>query len=203
MRRAEVDASRLHRTLAFVLAGALCASEARSSERCITADAGGVAVFPPTASARGFESVPGVMLVYSGGPNLVVGDLRLRDLAVTAITPAVGGLDYDFTATVELVMHGGGIYLGFNRAITFTASGRLFAADQTPGGWSQDIALELRQLSGSVPPGDPDFTLLSITAGSALGLAAPGRARMVKLPSGDWAVEATLDPAYRIDHVGA
>ena len=179
------------------------AVSAAASERCITADAGGVAVFPPTASTRGFESVSGAMMVNAGGANVVVGDYRLRNLAVTGIAPVTGGLQYDFTCTVDMVMQGGGVYLGFARTLSFAASGRLFAADQVPGQWSQDIALELRELTGSVLPGDPDFTLLSITGGTTLGLPGPGRARMVRLPSGSWAVEATLDAAYRIDYVGS
>lgn len=188
----------------WILSAALSiAVSATASERCITADAGGVAVFPPTASARGFESVAGAMMINAGGVNVVVGDYRLRDLAVTGIAPAPGGLLYDFTCTADMAMQGGGIYLGFARTLSFAASGRLFAADQVPGQWSQDIALELLELSGSVPPGDPDFALLSITAGTTLGLAGPGSARMMRLPSGSWAVEATFDAAYRIDHVGA
>jgi len=181
----------------------LSAPAAVASERCITADAGGVAVFPPTASTRGFESVAGAMMINAGGANVVVGDLRLRNLTVTGIAPAPGGLQYDFTCTADMAMQGGGAYLGFLRTLSFAASGRLFAADQVPGQRSQDIVVELRELSGSAPPGDPDFALLSITAGTTLGLPGTGRAQMVRLPSGSWAVEATLDAGYRIDHVGS
>ena len=203
MRLTQVGAASNRPWWVIVALGTLVTTPARSSERCITADAGGVAVFPPTASARGFESVPGTMLIYAGGNNLVVGEQRLRNLAVTGITPAPGGLHYDFTATMDLVMQGNGAYLGFSRTLTFPASGRLFAADQTPGAWAQEIELQLVQLNGSLPPGDPDFTLFSVSSGSALGLAAPGHASMVRLPSGSWAIEATLDLAYRVDHVGA
>jgi len=198
-----IASGRVRRMSAVVMLNLLLVAPAGSSERCITADAGGVAVFPPTASTRGFESVPGTMLINAGGNNVVVGDQRLRNLAVTGITPVTGGLEYDFTATADLVMKGNGIYLGFSRTLSFPAAGRLFAADQTPGRWQQDIDLRVIQINGSVAPGDPDFTLLSINAGSALGLAGPGHATLVRLPSGSWAVEANLEMAYRIDHVGA
>src|SRR5262245_34155244 len=108
MRLMQVGAATHRPWWVVVTLGIAVTAPARSSERCITADAGGVAVFPPTASARGFESVPGTMLINAGGNNVVVGEQRLRNLVVTGITPAPGGLHYDFTATMDLAMQGNG-----------------------------------------------------------------------------------------------
>ena len=195
---------RIHRVIATVALGLLVTSAAEASDRCITADAGGVAVFPPTASARGFESVPGTLLINGSGNNVVVGDQRLRNIVVTGITPVTGGLAYDFTATLDLVMRGNGTYLGFDRTLTFPVAGRLFAADQVPGQLMQDIDLQMLELTGSLPPGDPDFTLFSVSAGSNLGLPGPGHATMIRHTTmSTWMVEATFDFTYRVDHVGA
>ena len=51
------------------------------------------------------------------------------------------------------------------------------------------------------PPGDPDFDLLRISAGSAFGLPSPGHTTLTQRPTG-WAVDSFFDITYRIDFVG-
>ena len=54
-----------------------------------------------------------------------------------------------------------------------------------------------------MPPGDPDFDLLRITAGNGFGLPSPGHTTLTQQPGGNWNVDSFFDITYRIDFVGA
>jgi hypothetical protein len=57
-------------------------------------------------------------------------------------------------------------------------------------------------LQGQIPPGDPDFDLLRITAGGGFGLPSPGHTTLTQQAVG-WAVDSFFDITYRIDFIGA
>jgi hypothetical protein len=57
-------------------------------------------------------------------------------------------------------------------------------------------------IQGQLPPGDPDFDLLRITAGTSFGMPSPGHTTLMRLPGGNWAVDSFFDITYRIDFVG-
>ena len=63
--------------------------------------------------------------------------------------------------------------------------------------------VDMMGLQGQLPPGDPDFDLLRITAGSNFGLPSPGHTTLTQLsPGGNWNVDSFFDITYRIDFVG-
>jgi hypothetical protein len=73
--------------------------------------------------------------------------------------------------------------------------------DPSPGRRSHDT--DFLGLQGQLPPGDPDFDLLRVTAGTSFGLPSPGHTTLTQLPGGNWNVDSFFDITYRIDFIGA
>jgi len=65
------------------------------------------------------------------------------------------------------------------------------------------VALDLRAMAGELPPGDPDFAVLSMTGGTANGLDSPGRAMLTRLPDDTFVVDSFFDITYQINFEGA
>jgi hypothetical protein len=118
-----------------------------------------------------------------------------------------GGLllgDHECVNTdVVMTMMGTGVLTGFNRVITLSASFEANTAPRTPSAPVQSFDADMFRLSGQLPPGDPDFDLLRITAGTDFGLPSPGHTTLTQLPGAGWAVDSFFDITYRIDFVGA
>ena len=62
---------------------------------------------------------------------------------------------------------------------------------------------DMTRLQGELPPGDPDFDLLRIVAGTGNGMPSPGHTTLTQLPNGNWNIDSFFDITYRIDFVGA
>ncbi|MFH0980176.1 MAG: hypothetical protein V2A79_01385 [Planctomycetota bacterium] len=75
-------------------------------------------------------------------------------------------LQMDLTGTGELA--------GYNRMITLPIDLETHTAPRTPGDLVQSFDTDMFRLFGQLPPGDPDFDLLCITAGTELRPAEPG-----------------------------
>jgi hypothetical protein len=84
----------------------------------------------------------------------------------------------------------------FNLIDTFPQSWDVGA--RTPGQPVQSFDTEMLALSMQLPPGDPDFDLLRITAGSSFGMPSPGHTTLTQLPGGSWSVDSFFDITYRI-----
>jgi hypothetical protein len=83
-------------------------------------------------------------------------------------------------------------------AVVVTDSG-----PRSPGSPVQSFPTDLFSLLGALPPGDPDFASLTITAGTGNGLPGPGRTSLTNLGNGTFNVDSFFDITYRIDFVGA
>src|SRR6185436_3755703 len=66
----------------------------------------------------------------------------------------------------------------------------------------QSFPTEMFRLFGQLPPGDPDFDLLRITAGNDFGMPSPGHTTLRHQGGNQWAVDSFFDITYRIDFVG-
>ena len=61
----------------------------------------------------------------------------------------------------------------------------------------------LFRLAGQLPPGDPEFDLLRVRAGTHFGLPSPGHTTLAHLPGGNWSVDSFFDITYESELIGA
>jgi hypothetical protein len=114
----------------------------------------------------------------------------------------LGGEIEQFDSTLQLDMVGTGSLAGFNRTIEMEAPAELHTAPRGLGE-PQAFEMDLRSLQGELPCcADPDFLILTITAGTANGLASPG-ATILDQTDGGFDVDSTFNMTYEIDYVGA
>lgn len=93
--------------------------------------------------------------------------------------------------------------LSNGRMLNLAVNVETHTSPRTPGNPVQSFDTEMFRLQGQLPPGDPDFDLLRITAGSDFGLPSPGHTTLTQQPDGNWAIDSFFDITYRIDFVGA
>jgi hypothetical protein len=119
---------------------------------------------------------------------------------------SLGGEAETYQASLDMPMVGHGLLAGYNRNIVMPLSNvASHSAPRTPGTTPQSFVTDMFLMQGQLPPGDPDFDLLRITAGSGFGLPSPGHTTLVRLgpPGSNWNVDSFFDITYRIDFVGA
>ena len=115
----------------------------------------------------------------------------------------LGGEKACASASLALNLNGTGTLAGYARALNVPVSLETHLAPRTPGLPTQSFDTDMFRFFGQLPPGDPDFDLLRIVAGSDFGLPSPGHTTLTQLPGGRWEVASFFDITYRIDFVGA
>jgi hypothetical protein len=114
----------------------------------------------------------------------------------------LGGTTSSQTASLFLPMIGTGAMSGYSRNVIMTLStSTMDFAPRVPFAPVQVFAGDVALLQGQLPPGDPDFDLLRITAGSSFGMPSPGSTTLTQ-DGGNWNVDSFFDVIYRIDFVG-
>jgi hypothetical protein len=103
---------------------------------------------------------------------------------------------------MSMSLHGTGVLAGWDRTLQIPISFETHVAPRTPGAPVQSFATDMFKLQGQLPPGDPDFDLLRITAGDGFGLPSPGHTTLTQQPGSMWSVDSFFDITYRIDFVG-
>jgi hypothetical protein len=112
------------------------------------------------------------------------------------------GETLSYRSMLHLTLDGTGAAAGYHRMLTIAdMSHQQGDAPRTPGMAVQSFNADMLQLQGQLPPGDPDFDLLRITAGTSFGLPSPGHTTLTQVGPG-WAVDSFFDITYRIDFVG-
>jgi hypothetical protein len=97
---------------------------------------------------------------------------------------------------------GSGTLSGFVRDLPLAIQTEAHFDPRVPGAPVQSFDTDLFRLYGQLPAGDPDFSLLRITAGSDFGLPSPGHTTLTQ-SGGNWNVDSFFDMTYRIDYIGA
>jgi len=204
------------------LAASLSFASAASAAPCEVPDNGGTAELPPAGCEYTGDSSGGITqkyVIFAGLPPGTTIEMvpRHTDFSCgsvsacsTAMPPGVceepgGGLGGDVScsnATLHLQVTGTGSLAGFARNLSLPLSWETHSAPRTPGDPVQSFAAEMVSMRADLP-GDPDFSLLSIRAGSAEGLPGTGRTNLKQLPFSGWNVDSFFYLTYEIDFVGA
>lgn len=175
---------------------------------------------PATASVIAPDNGAGTVALPPAG--MYVGSLYIQDglplgtridIAARIITAggseAAGGFLGGDVQTwnppaLALDLVGVGTLAGFARSLSvWTAFVETHSAPRAPGTSPQVFGTDLVYLQGQLPPNDPDFDLLRITAGTGFGLPSPGQTTLVDLGGGSWSVDSFFDITFRIDFIGA
>ena len=117
----------------------------------------------------------------------------------------LGGEIEQFQSILFMNMTGTGDLTGYNRALTLQVMSEVHTGPRTLGASPQTFPNEMVAIQGVLPPGDPDFDFLQITAGSAFsppGSDNEGETTLTQLPNGHWNVDSFFDIVYRIDFQG-
>jgi hypothetical protein len=179
---------------------------------CVVADDGtGTVQLPPAGC--GYLSPDDVHKIIDGLPPGTTIELAAQHAQFFNInnTPdPTGGEHESFSSGLTLTLTGTGDLAGFHRTVGITTACEAQSDARIPGTPRQDFDTEMRKIQGQLPPGDPDFDLLRVTAGSDFGLPSPGHTTLTKLPGTGPSLNAPMynvhsffDITYRIDFVGS
>ena len=205
----------------WVLLVLLLATAAGADQTCceVPDNGNGTADFPPASCIYGtpdddmrikdglpegttieIDATNGNFICLGGGG---VGICSFSDPDCRQPGGTLGGEEECLSSTLHMPMVGTGAMSGFNRIINLQISCETHVASRTPGNPVQSFDTVMFRLQGQLPPGDPDFDLLRIVAGTDFGLPSPGHTTLTQLPGGNWSVDSFFDITYRVDFIGA
>jgi hypothetical protein len=188
--------------LAAVIAVILASGSAWALPCLVPDNGSGTADLPPVGC--GYASEGPLVIVDGLPPGSPIQAMSSMD-SFFDITYAVGGVlggeREMFHASLPMHLVGTGVFTGYDRVVNMPIICETHSAPHPTAVPVQSFAHELYLLQGQLVPGDPDFDLLRITAGTGFGMPSPGHTTLVQA-GGSWAVDSFFDITYRIDFVG-
>jgi hypothetical protein len=177
---------------------------AATAAPCVVPDNGNGTVTLPPAGC-GYLSPADVHEIIDGlppGTTIELGATHFDFFQITAQPGgSLGGEVETFQSFLLLQLHGTGGLAGFNRSAGMQTQCESHVAPRS-GAPIQSFDTDMFRIQGQLAPGDPDFDLLRITAGTGFGMPSPGHTTLTQQPGGNWAVDSFFDITYRIDFIG-
>ena len=176
---------------------------------CVVPDNGGTAALPPAGCAYVALGPLEMLNGLPPGEPVWWSDAVLSSFfnVVYQAGSVPGSEIQQFHATLAANLQGTGSSASLHRPAFFDVFCEMESAPRPPSTISQSFLTDLLQLQGQLPPGDPDFDLLRITAGTGFGMPSPGHTTLTAVGgggggAGGWAVDSFFDITYRIDFIG-